>query len=103
MNDVKVLTDQPLVLLLAVSLLEPSGEGSFFYWGFSIERSVQAEYEKITLWFPSLMLLEEYPEVSDSWNCKVLNPDYADDTSGVIDFSSARRRSPTLKPTHPVG
>jgi hypothetical protein len=68
MNDVKVLTDQPLVLLLAVSLTwnrvvrAASSTGVFF------NRTVhQAEYEKITLWFPSLMLLEEYPEVSDSW------------------------------------
>jgi hypothetical protein len=42
MNDVKVLTDQPLQTLV-VSLLEPTGEGSFFYyWGFLNSQFMQA-------------------------------------------------------------
>jgi hypothetical protein len=87
MNDVKVLTDQPLGTL-AVALLEPSGEGSFFYWGFFNSQFIQAEYGENYVMVPiAEMLLEEYPEVSDAWELyKSGNPDYAEDPSGVIDF-----------------
>jgi hypothetical protein len=87
MNDVKVLTDQPLGTL-AVSLLEPTGEGSFFYWGFFNSQFVSAEYGENYIMVPiAEMLLEEYPEVSDAWEAyKLENPDYAEDASGVIDF-----------------
>jgi hypothetical protein len=34
-NDVFIRTDQPLgTLAIAIALLEPNGESSFFYWGF---------------------------------------------------------------------
>jgi hypothetical protein len=87
MNDVKVLTDQPLGTL-AVSLLEPTGEGSFFYWGFFNSQFTQAEYGENYIMVPiAEMLLEKYPEVSDAWRAyKLENPDYAEDPSGVIDF-----------------
>jgi hypothetical protein len=87
MNDVKVLTDQPLGTL-AVSLLEPTGEGSFFYWGFFNSQFSQAEYGENYIMVPiAEMLLEEYPEVSDAWEAyKLENPGYAEDPSGVIDF-----------------
>jgi hypothetical protein len=87
MNDVKVLTDQPLGTL-AVSLLEPSGEDSFFYRGYFNGHFSQAEYGENYIMVPIAeeMLLAEYPAEIDAWELyKSENPDYAEDASGVID------------------
>jgi hypothetical protein len=80
---------------LAVSLLEPTGEGSFFYWGFFNSQFSQAEYGESYIMIPiAEMLLEEYPEVSDAWEAyKLENPGYTEDPFGVIDCSSVRLRS----------
>ena len=51
-----------------MSLLEPSGEGSFFYWGFFNSQFTQTiQYGENYIMIPiAEMLLEEYPEVSDA-------------------------------------
>ena len=42
-GDIFIRTDQPLGTL-AVALLEPSGESSFFYWGFFNSKMQSHEY-----------------------------------------------------------
>jgi hypothetical protein len=83
-NDVFIRTDQSLGTL-TVALLEPTGESSFFYWGFFNAKFVSHEYPENYIMVPlaermlnqSLMLREEWEQY------KAL---MGNDTSGVLDW-----------------
>lgn len=86
-GDVIIYTDQPLGTL-AVALLEPLGEGSFFYWGFFNSHFFNQQNAENYIVVPlAEYLLEENEDVATAWeDYKEANPDYADDPDAVLNW-----------------
>merc|ERR1712151_1248506 len=86
-GDVRVDVDNPLGTL-AVALLDPSGESSFFYWGFSNAKMVSHEYGSNYIVVPMAeRMLSTSPEIAADWLKYITdNPDYADDPDAVVDW-----------------
>lgn len=83
-NDVFIRTDQPLGTL-AVALLEPSGESSFFYWGFFNSKMATHEYPENYIMVPlAERMLNESDEIKAEWEEYKRN--IGNDTSGVLDW-----------------
>ncbi len=84
-NDVRVSTDHPLGTL-AVALLEPRGEQSFFYYGFFNSVFQQNEESENYIMLPlAERLLADYPDIASDWDTYVSeNPDYVE--SDVVAF-----------------
>jgi hypothetical protein len=104
-NDIFLKTDQPLGTL-AVALLEPTGEGSFFLAGFFSSVLTNHEYAENYIMIPlAEKMLNESEEISAEWDAyKEENPSYLNDTDGVIDWFF--RRSAYYDPeafVYPVG
>merc|ERR1712146_210326 len=75
-------TDQPLGTL-AVALLEPSGESSFFLWGFFASRFTSHEYPENYIMIP----------LADEWEAhQIENPDIVGDTESVVDWFFRRSK-----------
>lgn len=83
-NDVFLRTDQPLSTL-AVALLEPTGESSFFYWGFFNSKMATHEYPENYIMVPlAERMLNESETIRVEWEeYKAL---IGNDTSGVLDW-----------------
>jgi Zinc carboxypeptidase len=79
MNDIRVPTDQALGTL-AVALLEPVGEQSFFYYGFFNSAFYQNEHTENYIIIPvAEMMLDTYPEIAEEWSSYVTaNENYTD-------------------------
>merc|ERR1712151_1034177 len=86
-GDVRVDVDNPLGTL-AVALLDPSGESSFFYWGFFNAKMVSHEYGSNYIVVPMAeRMLSASPEIAAEWlSYTEENPDYADDPDAVVDW-----------------
>ena len=104
-NDVMIKTDQSLGTL-AVALLEPSGEGSLFLWGFFSSMLTSHEYPENYIMIPlAEKMLNESADLRDEWEAyKLENPSYVNDTDGTINWFF--RRSAYYDPeayVYPVG
>ena len=90
-GDVRVPTDQPLGTL-AVALLEPSGESSFFYWGFFNAQMTSHEYgENYIVTRMAEKMLADDPETAKAWAAfRAENPEAAKDRDTVVDWFFAR-------------
>jgi hypothetical protein len=79
-GDVRVATDQPLGNL-AVALLEPTGESSFFYWGFFNTQMNSHEYgENYIVARMAEKMLAEDPSIAEAWAAfREQNPDADND------------------------
>ncbi len=86
-GDVRIPTDQPLGTL-AVALLEPTGESSFFYWGFFNAQMASHEYGENYVVAPMAeKMLADDPAIAAAWAAKLEeDPDFTDDASAVIDW-----------------
>lgn len=86
-HDIVVKTDQPLGTL-ATALLEPTGESSFFLWGFFSSKLQSHEYPENYIMVPlAEKMLEESEELVEEWEgYKEANPSYVNDTEGVLQW-----------------
>lgn len=83
-NDVFIRTDQPLGTL-AVALLEPVGESSFFYWGFFNSKMATHEYPENYIMVPIVeRMLNESEAIRAEWD--EYKATIGNDTSGVLDW-----------------
>ena len=83
-NDVFIRTDQPLGTI-AVALLEPTGESSFFYWGFFNSKMATHEYPENYIMIPiAERMLNESAEIRTEW--EEYKRTIGNDTSGVLDW-----------------
>lgn len=83
-NDIFLRTDQPLGTL-AVALLEPTGESSFFYWGFFNSKFVSHEYPENYIMVPlAERMLNESSTIKAEW--EEYKATIGNDTSGVLDW-----------------
>ncbi|KAL7486234.1 hypothetical protein ACHAW6_011836 [Cyclotella cf. meneghiniana] len=83
-NDIFLRTDQPLGTL-AVALLEPTGESSFFYWGFFNSKFVSHEYPENYIMVPlAERMLNESSTIKAEW--EEYKASIGNDTSGVLDW-----------------
>ena len=87
MNDVIVKTDQDLGTL-AVALLEPSGEGSLFLWGFfSSVLTTHEQFENYIMVPLALKMLEESDDLAEEWEIyKSENPSYDNATEATLSW-----------------
>lgn len=86
-GDVRIKTDQ-LLGTLAVTILEPTGESSFFYWGFFNSIMTVPEYGENYIFVPiAEEMLSNDPEIAAEWSTYVAdNPEYTSDPDGVINW-----------------
>lgn len=86
-GTVRIDVDNPLGTL-AVVLLDPVDESSFFYWGFFYTKMASHEYGAIYIVVPMAeKMLAESPEIEADWNSYTVEiPDYADDPGAIIVF-----------------
>lgn len=84
-NDVRISTDHPLGTL-AVALLEPRGEQSFFFYGFFNSVFYQNEHNENYIMIPiAERLVADVPDIASAWDLYVTeNPTYGE--SDVRDF-----------------
>ena len=83
-DDVFIRTDQPLGTL-GVALLEPSGESSFFYWGFFNSKMSTHEYPENYIMVPlAEYMLNESATIRAEW--EEYKTTIGNDTSGVLDW-----------------
>ena len=104
-NDVLVKTDQDLGTL-AVALLEPTGEGSLFLWGFFGSTLASHDHAENYIMIPlAEKMLDASAELSNEWETyKLENPSHANDTEKVVDWFF--RRSAFYDPEafrYPIG
>ncbi|KAL3914139.1 MAG: hypothetical protein SGARI_000283 [Bacillariaceae sp.] len=86
-NDIVVRMDQPLGTL-AVALMEPVGESSFFLWGFWNSVLTSHEYAENYIMIPlAEEMLSQSTELAAEWETyKAENPSYVNQTSDVVDW-----------------
>ncbi|MBO9433311.1 hypothetical protein J7394_03780 [Ruegeria sp. R13_0] len=86
-GDVRVTTDQPLGTL-AVALLEPLGEGSFFTWGFSNAQMATHEYgENYITTQIAEEILKHDSEIAEAWaDLQRDKPDFTSDAAAVLNW-----------------
>merc|ERR1712150_132053 len=86
-KDIVVLVDQPLGTL-ATALLEPTGESSFFLWGFFSSKLQSHEYPENYIMVPlAEQMLNESEALREEWEeYKTANPSYVNDTETVVDW-----------------
>ena len=104
-GDVIIYTDQPLGTL-AVALLEPLGEGSFFYWGFFNSHFFNQEYAENYIVVPvAEYLLEQNEDIANAWEeYKEENPNDALNPTAVLNwFYQQTAFSATDPNVYPVG
>lgn len=82
-NDVFIRTDQPLGTL-AVALLEPTGESSFFYWGFFNAKMATHEYPENYIMVPLAERMLNDSAIRADW--EEYKETIGNDTSGVLDW-----------------
>merc|ERR1712113_676452 len=92
-NDIVIKTDQPLGTL-AVALLEPSGESSFFLWGFFASRFTSHEYPENYIMIPlAEYMLNQSEALAAEWEAhQIENPAIVNDTESVVDWFFRRSK-----------
>merc|ERR1712146_332310 len=93
-------TDQPLGTL-AVALLEPSGESSFFFWGFFASRFTSHEYPENYIMIPlAEYMLNQSEALAAEWEAhQIENPEIVGIRNPSLIGSSVVQNSMTTKPT----
>jgi hypothetical protein len=83
-NDVFIRTNHPLGTLL-VALMEPTGESSFFYWGFFNSKFTSHEYPENYIMVPlAERMLNQSSDLRSEW--EEYKASIGNDTSGVLDW-----------------